>query len=93
MKRKKFKHKNKWEHAFEGFGNTYNTGSLNSFNPELLLKDTEYIIKSKLIKILTQLKGFKFVTGLVIVFKKIKSEDETRFENVCLSSKEESIIN
>ena len=42
------------------------------FNSELQLKDTESAIKSKLIELLTQLKGFKFVTALVLVFKKIK---------------------
>ena len=38
---------------------------LNPFNPELQLKDTESAIKSKLIDLMTQLKGFKFVTTLV----------------------------
>ena len=45
---------------------------LNSFNPELQLKDTESAIKSKLIDLLTQLKGFKFVTKLVLLFKKMQ---------------------
>ena len=49
---------------------------LNSFNPELQLKDTEFAIKSKLIELLTQLKGFKFVTILVLVSKKKKSDDK-----------------
>ena len=33
------------------------------------------LIESKLIELLTQLKVFKFVTTLVLVFKKIESED------------------
>ena len=33
-------------------------------------------MKSKLIELLTQLKGFKFVTTLVLVFKKIESKDK-----------------
>ena len=49
---------------------------LNSFNPELQLKDTKFAIKRKLIELLTQLKGFKFVTTLVLVFKKIESDDK-----------------
>ena len=49
---------------------------LNSFNPELQLKDTESAIKIKLIDLLTQLKAFKFVTTLALVFKKIESEDK-----------------
>ena len=67
--------------------------NLNSFNPELQLKDTESAIKSKLIELLTQLKGFKFVTTLVLVFKKIGSEDKTKNGNFYSSSKTEIIIN
>ena len=67
--------------------------NLNSFNPELKLKDTESAIKSKLIELLTQLKGFKFVTTLVLVFKKIGSEDKTKNGNFYSSSKTEIIIN
>ena len=35
----------------------YNIEILNSFNPEVQLKDTESAIKSKLIKLLARLKG------------------------------------
>ena len=54
----------------------YNVEILNSFNPELQLKDTESAVKSKLIELLTRLRGFKFVTTLVLVFKKIESKDK-----------------
>ena len=64
--------KTKRDHAFKGYTSTYNVDVLNSFNPELQLKDTEYATKSKLIELLTQLKGFKMVTTLVLVFKKRK---------------------
>ena len=30
----------KRKHAFEGYASTYNAEILNSFNPELLIKDT-----------------------------------------------------
>ena len=59
----------KREHAFTVFASTYNVEILNSFNPELQLKDTESSIKSELIELLTQLKDLKFVTTLVLVFK------------------------
>ena len=49
------------EHAFKGFVSIYNAEILNSFNPELQLKDTESAIKNKLTELFTQLKGFKFV--------------------------------
>ena len=83
----------KQEHALKGFASTYNVEILNSFNPELQLKDTESTINSKLIGLLTQLKGFKFVTTLVFVFKKIDSEDKTKYENFYSSSTAEKIVN
>ena len=49
---------------------TYSVEILSSFSPELQLKDTESAIKSKLIELLIQLKGFKFVTTFFLVFKK-----------------------
>ena len=57
-------------HDFKGYANLYNVKILNSFNPELQLKDTESAIKNKLKNILTELKGFKFVTTLALKFKK-----------------------
>ena len=42
---------------------------------------------------MTQLKGFKFVATLVLLFKKIESEDRTKYNNFCSSSKAEIIIN
>ena len=38
---------------------------LNFFNPELQLQNTESVIKIKLIHLLSELSGFKFVTTLV----------------------------
>ena len=61
------------------------------FNPELQLKDTESAIKSKLIDLLTQLKGFKFVKTLVLAFKKIESEDKTQYDT-CYSILKAKII-
>ena len=50
-------------------------------------------IKSKLIDLLTQLKGFKFVTTLVLVFKKVESEDKTKYDTFYSNSEAEIIIN
>ena len=83
----------KRERAFKGYASTYNVEILNSVNPEVHLKDTASAIESKLIKLLTQVKGFKFVTTLVLVFKKIESEDKTKYDTVYSSSKAEIIIN
>ena len=53
----------KREHVFKGYARTYNVEILNGFNSEVQLMDTA--IKRKLIELLTQLKGFKFVTILL----------------------------
>ena len=45
---------------------------MNYFNTELQLKDTDSTIKNKLIDLLSELRGFQFVTTLVLEFKKIK---------------------
>ena len=42
---------------------------------------------------MTQLKGFKFVTTLVLVFKKIESIDKTKYDNFYSSSKAQIVIN
>ena len=63
------------------------------FNLEIQRKDTESAIKSKVIELLTQLKGFKFVTTLVLVFKKIENEDKTKYDNFNSGSKAEIIMN
>ena len=53
--------------AFKCFATSYNVEVLNSFNPDLQLKDTESAIKNKLKKLLSELKGFKFVLTLISV--------------------------
>ena len=50
-------------------------------------------MKSNLIELLSQLTAFKFVAAtLVLVFKKIESEDKTKSDNFYSSSKAEVII-
>ena len=41
---------------------------------------------------MTQLKGFEFVITLVLMFKKMESEDKTKYDNFYSSSKAEIII-
>ena len=65
----------------------------NSFNPEIQLKDTESAFKSKLIESLTPLKDFKFATTLILVFRKLKSEDKIKYDSFYSSSKAEIITN
>ena len=75
------------KHAFKGSASAYSVDILNSFKPELQIKDAESWIKSNLIELLTQLRAFKFVARLVLVFKKIESEDKTKYDNFYSNSK------
>ena len=56
-----------------------NVESWNFSNPELQFKGTESAIINKLIDLFTELKGFKFVIALILVFKKIENIDETNY--------------
>ena len=51
------------------------------------------LTESKLIDLLTQLKGFKFEATLVLVFKIIENEDKTKYDAFYSRSKVEIIIN
>ena len=42
---------------------------------------------------MSQIKGFKFVTTLVLVFKRIESEDQTNYDTFYSNSKSEIAIN
>ena len=83
----------KWTHAFKSYVSTYDVETLNSSNPEIQLKHTESAIKSKLIYLLTESRGFKFEKTLVLLFKKIESEDKAKYNTFCSHSKAETIIN
>ena len=75
----------KQEYAFKSYAITYNVEILKCFNPELQLGDTESATEIKLIELLSQLRGFKFVTTLVLVFKMTESKDKTKFDSFHLS--------
>ena len=66
---------------------------MHSFNPELQLQDTAFSIRNKLIDLLTELKGFKFVTKLVFELKKIENDFKTKYSNFYSNSKRETIVN
>ena len=71
-----------------GYVSTGNVDILNSLNSELQLKNTESVIKNKLKDLLS-----KFVTALVMEFKKIESDDATKDNTFYSNSKAETIIN
>ena len=56
----------KWANAFKGYTSCHNVEILNSFDSELKCKDTESAINNKPIDLFTQLRGFEFVTTLVL---------------------------
>ena len=78
--------------TFKGYTSSYDVETLDSFNSELQLKDTESAVKNKLIYLLSELKGFKFATTLVSEFKKIQSDDKTLYSSY-LNSIAEIVIN
>ena len=82
----------KQEHASTGYASTFNVKNSNSFNHEIQVKNIESTIKSKLIELLTHLKGFKFVTTLVLMFNDIESKDKIKYYNIYSSSKAGEII-
>ena len=72
----------KREHELKGHASTLWWYNFNIFYPELQIKDSKSAMKSKLIDLLTQLKGFRFVSTLVLVFKKIEREEKTKYDKV-----------
>ena len=46
---------------YKDYATTYNVQILNSFNPEIQLKNTESVIRNIINHLLTELTGFKFV--------------------------------
>ena len=75
--------------AFKGCGNSYN---VEVFNPELQLESTESTIRNKLIDLLSQLKGFKLVTTLVLEFKKIESDDKIKYDTFIQNQKQNQLL-
>ena len=51
------------------------------------------VIATHIKKLLTELRGFKFVTILVLELKKIESEDKIKYDIFYSRSKAETIIN
>ena len=75
------------------FASFDNVEILNYFNPELQHKDTKFAIRNKLKRLLTELRGFEFVTTLVLVFRKINSLHKAKYDTFYLNSKADIISN
>ena len=65
---------------------------MNSFILEVQFEDVESTIRNELMSLLTELRGFKFVTTLVIEFKKRKSDGATKYTTFYSNSKAKTII-
>ena len=57
---------------------------MNYFNPELHLRDAEFAIRNELLDLLTELKGFKCVTKLVLEYKEIENDDKIKYSTFYL---------
>ena len=66
---------------------------LNSVISELRLIDTESANRNKLKDLFTELKGIKFVMTLILEFKEVKSDDETKYSTFYSYSKAETVLN
>ena len=82
----------KQTHAFRGYASSDSVEILNSFNPELQLKDNESAIKNKLKNMLTELKRFKFEVKLVLVLKKIESEEKKNMTPFIHTQNQEQLL-
>ena len=80
-------------HAFKRHTCFCNVEILKSFNSELQLEDNKSPIKNKPKKLLIELRRFKFVTALVLVLKRIESDDKTIYNTFYSRSKAEKVIN
>ena len=80
-------------YTYKDCASRYSVQLLNSFDFEVKLKDTKSAIKNKLITLLPELRGFKFVRKLFLEFKKIE-KDQKRINSTFYSNSEaEAIIN
>ena len=78
----------KRSHAYKGYVSTDNVDILNAFNAELQLKNTEPAIKTKLKDSLSKLRGFKFMTTVIIELnKKTESDEATKYRIIYSNSK------
>ena len=88
FKQKKIIKNNKTSIFFKGYATTDNVEILNSFNHDLQIKDSDSAVRRRSMVFLTQLKCFKFVITIVLVFQKIESEYKTKHYNFIHAQKQ-----
>ena len=78
--------------ALKGYTKSYEIGIKNDKDPLVQLQNTRLAIENHIIKILTSMKGLKFVETLRVTFKKL-AKDEIVYKTAYFNSKPQTIIN
>jgi len=80
------------EQALRGFTRSYEISLVNKQDPLIQLLNTHSVVKNNLLKILNEMKGFKFNELLKITFKKQKG-DELIENEVYFNTKPQTVTN
>ena len=78
--------------ALKGYTKSFEIGIKNNKDPLAQLQNTRKAIEYHIIKILTSMKGLKFVETLRVTFKKL-AKDEIVYKTAYFNSKPQTIIN
>ena len=78
--------------ALKGYTESYEIGIKNNKDPLAQLQNTRKAIEYHIIKILTSMKGLKFVETLRVTFQKL-AKDEIVYKTAYFNSKPQTIIN
>ena len=78
--------------ALKGYTKSYEIGIKNDKDPLVQLQNTRLAIEYHIIKVLTSMKGLKFVETLRVTFKKL-AKDEIVYKTAYFNSKPQTIIN
>ena len=78
--------------ALKGYTQSFEIGIKNDKDPLIQLQNTRLAIEYHIIKVLTSMKGLKFVETLTVTFKKL-AKDEIVYKTAYFNSKPKTIIN
>ena len=78
--------------ALKGYTESFEIGIKNNKDPLAQLQNTRKDVEYHIIKILTSMKGLKFVETLIVTFKKL-TKDEIVYKTAYFNSKPQTIIN
>ena len=78
--------------ALKGYTKSYEIGIKNDKDPLIQLQNTRLAIEYHIIKVLTSMKGLKFVETLRVTLKKL-AKDEIVYKTAYFNSKPQTIIN